>query len=111
MIFGDPRPHPPVDEMAGAPWFPEYEEDWKKEFTGHSLESCFVREANGYWVWVTNTPMWDRSWFEARGWKFPTAWITGPSKTFYQIGSDVLSTVVSLPPKTGGSTLDKEETW
>lgn len=111
IIFHDPRPHPPVDETDGAPWIDEYEADWKKNFPGYNMASCFVRDAEGFWVWVTNTPQWDRDWFEKKGWRFPTAWITGPSKTFYQIGKDALSTVVSLPPKEGGSSVPKDESW
>jgi hypothetical protein len=111
ILFRDPRPTPPVDATQGAPWIDEYEADWRNNFPGYNMASCFVRDAQGFWVWVTNTPQWDRDWFEKKGWRFPTAWITGPSKTFYQIGKDALSTVVSLPPKEGGSSVQKDESW
>lgn len=95
----DPRPYPPVEAEWGAPWFAEYQEEWRKQYVNYTFDSGFVRDLGGTFIWVTNTPQWDRDFFDRKGWKFPYQWITGPSKTFYRVGEDVISNIVSLPSK------------
>jgi hypothetical protein len=96
-LFADPRPYPPVDNLVGSPWFIEYRSDWQKKYPQFECASKWVRDTDGVFVWVTNTPPFDRDWFESRGWRFPARWITGPSKFFYRVGQDKLSEIVSLP--------------
>jgi hypothetical protein len=110
-VFRDPRPQPPIDDKVGAPWIDEYNEAWKKQFPGYTPASCYVRDEKGFWVWVTNTPQFDRNWFDEKGWQFPAAWITGPSQDFYKIGQDYLSTVVALPNPDGTTTVPKDEVF
>lgn len=110
-VIGDPRPQPPIDHDSGAVWFDDYEKAWKEAYPGYDNGSCWVRDMNSHWVWVTNTPQFDRNWFDGKGWQFPAAWITGPSMEFYKVGADDISTIVSLPPKEGGSSVPKDEVW
>lgn len=110
-LLPDSRPQPPVDEKSGAPWIDEYEKSWRAAYPGYEPQSCFVRDEKGYWVWVTNTPQFDRGWFDKKGWQFPAAWITGPSQEFYKVGADYLSTIVSLPNKDGTTSVPKDEVW
>jgi hypothetical protein len=97
-LFGDKRPYPPIPgEVGGVDFWTGYNKAWHKAFPTGALRSTWVRDEDGYWVWVTDTPQWDRDYFDLHGYRFPTAWITGPSKEFYTIGTDHISTVVSLP--------------
>ena len=96
-IVPDTRPQPPISEIFGAPWIDEYKIQWREVYKGYEPQSCYVRDEKGFWVWVTNTPMFDREWFDSNGWQFPAVWITSPSQEFYRVGRDALSTIVSLP--------------
>ena len=110
-LLTDPRPQPPVDSKVGAPWIDDYEKAWRAAYPGYEPQSCFVRDDKGFWVWVTNTPQFDRDWFDNHGWQFPASWITGPSQEFYRVGKDYLSTIVSLPNKDGTTSVPKDEVW
>lgn len=110
-LVPDNRPQPPVDERVGAPWISEYNAAWVKEYPGYTPASEYVRDQRGFWVWVTNTPQFDRNWFDEKGWQFPAAWITVNSKAFYKVGEDALSTVVALPLPDGSTTVDKSEVF
>lgn len=101
-LFTDPRPQPPV----GQPWYGDYKKDWEENFPNvlsqngsNGCQSAWVRDEKGYWVWITDTPLWDRDWFDKRGWQFPAKWITVGSQQFYTVGSDDISTIVSLEPQ------------
>lgn len=109
-VTGDPRPTPPVGDNGSA-WFAEYEKAWLAEYPGHTISSCWVRDEKGFWVWVTDTPLFDRKWFDDKGWRFPIAWITSPSKKFYQIGKDQISSIVSLPTDGKSNVPVEGETW
>lgn len=68
----------PVNLEPGS-WFEDYVADWSG---AHGVEdpedvtSGFaVGAVSGDWVWVTNTPEWDRDWLEARGSRFPDKWV------------------------------------
>ena len=110
-LLPDNRPQPPIDDLVGAPWIDEYNTAWKKEFPGYEPISNYVRDERGFWVWVTNTPQFDRNWFDEHGWQFPAAWITGPSQEFYKVGKDNISTIVALPYEDGTTTVPKDEVF
>lgn len=110
-LLPDPRPQPPIDDLVGAPWIDEYNKAWKEQFPGYTPISEYVRDERGFWVWVTNTPQFDRNWFDGKGWQYPAAWITGPSKEFYTVGKDLISTIVALPNKDGTTTVPKDEVF
>lgn len=112
ILFPDPRPQPPISvNIGGAPWIDEYNKAWREQFPGYTPISQYVRDEKGYWVWVTNSPQFDREWFDKQGWQFPAAWITGPSQEFYTVGKDHISTIVSLPNKDGTTSVPKDEVW
>jgi hypothetical protein len=92
VLFGDRRPQP----EPGGDWYGEYAKDWYAQFESTSNRSCWVRDERGYWVWCTDTPIFDRDWFDEQGWQFPAKWITYGSLDFYTAGHDGISTVVSL---------------
>ena len=110
-VLGDPRPQPPVGQ-EGSTWFAQYAADWRQAFSefGTDTTSCWVRDKAGYWVWVTDSPQFDRNWFDDHGWRFPAAWITSEAKRFYTVGRDELSTIVSLPVKEGVGSEPKDGT-
>lgn len=110
-LFPDNRPQPPIDAIQGAPWIDEYNKAWLEQFPGYSPISQYVRDERGFWVWVTNTPQFDRNWFDGKGWQFPAAWITGPSQDFYTVGKDNISTIVALPYPDGTTTVPKDEVF
>ena len=110
-LFPDTRPQPPINDTVGAPWIDAYNHDWKQQFPGYEPISNYVRDERGFWVWVTNTPQFDRNWFDEKGWQFPAAWITGPSQEFYKVGKDAISTIVALPNADGTTTVPKDEVF
>ena len=76
-------------------WFTDYKRAWEANYTT-PCRSAWVRDERGYWVWVTDTPGYDRSWFDNHGWQFPAKWIPAGAKDFYTVGVDEISTIVSI---------------
>lgn len=93
----DFRPQP----VAGEKWYPEYANAWEEQYPDVPCRSCWVRTEEAgetVWVWVTDTPGFDRAWFDTQGWQFPAKWITAESLQFYTIGHDSLSAIVNIKP-------------
>lgn len=76
------------DPVPG-PWFDEYMEDWR---VAHNIpkneirarqSSGIVKGRNGTFIYATDTPEWDRGWFESRGYHFPARWVTFESLRYY----------------------------
>lgn len=76
-------------EVVPGAWFDEYLEAWRvahdipKDEIGARLSSGIVKGRNGTYIFVTDTPEWDRGWFESRGYHFPTRWVTFESLRYY----------------------------
>lgn len=66
--------------LKPGPWFMEYASDWGRHFgvkqdeLNDKITSCLTEGTNGY-VFCTETPEWDREWFNKRGWQFPSRWV------------------------------------
>ncbi|AJD82147.1 hypothetical protein COSMO_75 [Mycobacterium phage Cosmo] len=95
-VFPDKRPVPTPDPG----WWIEYENAWVNQFSREDTAhmGSWVRAKQGYWVWVTDTPQFDRDFFDAHGFKFPPKWITQAMRDFYYIGADDLSVIVNFEP-------------
>lgn len=68
----------PFDVQPG-PWFQAYLADW---MIAHDLSDPDLATSglargmtSGDYIWVTETPEWDRGWFNAHGWEFPAKWV------------------------------------
>jgi hypothetical protein len=65
--------------IAPGRWFTSYLRDWMKshEITDEddATSGLVLGAESGEWIWVTNTPEWDRGWFEERGVGFPARWV------------------------------------
>lgn len=94
LLVPDFRPQP----IPGA-WFADYAKAWQDQYEGFPVHSTWVRDENGYWVWVTDTPGFDRVWFDKMGWQFPARWIPVSAQAFYTVGHDGISDVVSIEPQ------------
>ncbi|ATN94017.1 hypothetical protein J4U01_gp054 [Mycobacterium phage Kumao] len=72
LLAKDNRPEP-----EPGPWVRDYMADW---VANHGLTipvpAGWVKgKESGKWLWATNTPEWDRDWFDKRGWRFPRKWV------------------------------------
>lgn len=95
FLVPDFRSQPPV----GGDWFWEYKKAWGERFHGAQFTSGWVRDEKAYWIWVTDTPGFDRIWFDEHGFQFPAVWITSASKAFYTAGFDNISAIVRIGEK------------
>lgn len=76
------RQRPTVYEdfpVRPGPWFKEYLNDWMEAFdiddTQRVTSGIATGEISGDYIWVTETPEWDRAWFNERGYRFPRKWV------------------------------------
>lgn len=62
-----------------GPWFRSYLSDWMTAhgapYKDNVTSGIVTGEISGEYIWVTATPEWDRDWFNARGFQFPSKWI------------------------------------
>lgn len=69
----------PEFNVQPGPWFKKYLNDWMEAFdvdTRRAVTSGIVTgQVSGDYIWVTNTPEWDRDWFEENGFSFPSKWV------------------------------------
>lgn len=84
--FFGPLPEFPVQP---GPWFGKYARDWARarniredEVYDH-ITSAVIDGTNGY-IFATETPEWDRGWFNKNGWEFPRRWIPMSALDDYQ---------------------------
>lgn len=66
-------------ELLPGAWFKVYLSDWMEahDIDDHSLATSGIArgdETNDY-IWATETPEWDRDWFNSHGWTFPRKWV------------------------------------
>lgn len=63
-------------DLTPGAWYCYYLGDYMTEHPGVTqVRSPPVELRNGSFIWATETPEWDRGWFEKRGWEFPAQWI------------------------------------
>ncbi|OQW34549.1 MAG: hypothetical protein A4E20_11045 [Nitrospira sp. SG-bin2] len=66
--------------LAPGPWFKEYAGDYARQFNiplnevYEKMTSAVIEGTNGF-IWATETPEWDRDWFEECGYAFPKRWV------------------------------------
>lgn len=66
----------PAFPVAPGAWFREYTADFIEHFdiTQEEMTSAVIEGTHGY-IWTTQTPEWDRDWFERHGYSFPKRWV------------------------------------
>jgi hypothetical protein len=66
-------------KIKPGPWFEYYVRDWMeyhKIYDRDSVTSGIVYGAvSGDYIWATNTPEWDRDWFNMHGVEYPRKWV------------------------------------
>lgn len=63
-------------EIAPGPWYAYYMGDYMVAFDTDEIHSAIVELKDGTYMWATQTPEWDRDWFEEHlGWEFPEKWV------------------------------------
>lgn len=83
-LLREKKPEAEVEELQEfdlkpGVWFQTYLVDW---MIAHEVSqradvpSGMAQGAlSGAYIWLTATPEWDREWFNAHGWKFPSRWV------------------------------------
>lgn len=62
-------------DLTPGAWLCYYLGDYLVAHPGEkTVKSSVIELASGEFVWATETPEWDRDWFEARGFNFPERW-------------------------------------
>lgn len=84
-VFADNRPEP-----QPGPWLQEYAKDWLEAHPGQrGVTSGFALGAKSKKpIWATNTPEWDRGWFDKRGWRYPHKWVVYDDLQVFAAPSD-----------------------
>jgi hypothetical protein len=63
-------------DLTPGAWYCYYLGDYLTDFPDEQYtKACPVQWTDGEFVWATDTPEWDRDWFNAHGWEFPARWI------------------------------------
>ncbi|WP_131822701.1 hypothetical protein [Mycobacteroides chelonae] len=71
IIFGELQ----EPDLTPGAWFCYYLGDYLVAHPNEkTVKSSVVELSTGEFVWATETPEWDRDWFEARGFNFPERW-------------------------------------
>lgn len=66
-------------DLTPSGWWLDYARDWGAahdigvDVLAGEITSAVVQGTNGL-VWATETPSWDRDWFNSRGYDFPERW-------------------------------------
>lgn len=64
-----------ADLTPGA-WYCYYLGDHLTDYPDQTVvRSAIVQLPEGDWLWATDTPEWDRTWFAEYGWEFPSKWV------------------------------------
>lgn len=67
-------------DLTPSGWWLDYAKAWGAahdvpvEVLAAKITSAIVEGTNGI-IWATETPEWDRDWFNSRGYDFPTRWV------------------------------------
>lgn len=77
------RKKPPKElwdfDLQPGPWFKYYLSDWMEDHgvteTENAKSGIVTGAETGDYIWVTDTPEWDREWFNDKGFRFPRKWV------------------------------------
>lgn len=65
--------------LEPGPWFKFYLHDWMEAHgvknSDDAMSGIVTGEKTGEYIWVTQTPEWDRKWFNDKGFRFPRKWV------------------------------------
>lgn len=64
--------------LKPGPWYFNYAADYSANFgipVHQVINHSAVVGATGGYAWATETPEWDRDWFNRRGYDFPARWL------------------------------------
>lgn len=60
-------------DLTPGQWYWDYCADFFAKMS--TVPRAAVAQDDGGLLWLTDTPEWDRQWFEARGFEFPARWM------------------------------------